>query len=148
MPSLKSRQQAVERIQPAIRRMIAAIILTNHEVAERLGLGPSDGQFMTLLEQHGPLTPGRLAELSSLSTGTVTGVIDRLERAGYVRRDRDPTDRRKVIVSREEERIQREIAPLYEPQARRLANVLERYSATELETIADFLERVTAEPDG
>src|SRR3954451_7040887 len=84
----------------SIRRVIATAILFSHQVAETLGLGPSDAQFMTLLEVHGPVTPGRLAELSGLRTGTVTGVLDRLEHAGFVRRDRAPGDRRKVIVSR------------------------------------------------
>jgi DNA-binding MarR family transcriptional regulator len=134
------------RIQAAIRRMNATVILVNHQVAERLGVGPSDAQFLALLESHGPLTPGRLAQLSGLTTGSVTGVLDRLERAGYVRRQPDPSDRRKVIVKRDEQRIQQEIAPLYEPQARGLRNLLASYSPQQLELIADFLERVTDDP--
>lgn len=124
--------------------MNAAVILVNHQVSERLEIGPSDAQFLALL-QHGPLTPGRLAQLSGLTTGTVTGVISRLERAGYVRRDHDPTDRRKVIVTRQEELIQREIAPIYEPQATGLRHVLAQYNPQQLKLIADFLERVTTD---
>jgi DNA-binding MarR family transcriptional regulator len=101
----------------------------------------SDTQFMHLLNLHGPLTPGRLADLSGLSTGTVTGVVDRLEKLGYVRRERDPSDRRKVIVTVDEERLGQDFGPLYAPQAEHLAKVLERYDADQLELIEDFLTR-------
>src|ERR671916_44684 len=86
-------------IQRSTLRFIAGVVLHNHAVAQRVGLGASDSQLISLLNLHGPLTPGRLAELTGLTTGTVTGVIDRLERAGYVRRERDAGDRRKVPVT-------------------------------------------------
>jgi DNA-binding MarR family transcriptional regulator len=122
--------------------MIAGAILYSHEVAEKTGLGPSDAQFLTLLQVHGPLTPGRLAELSGLTTGTVTGVVDRLERAGYVRRDRALDDRRKVIVSRVEERIRRDMAPLYAEKATFLLDLLRRYDDEQLAVVADFATRL------
>lgn len=142
-----SRERHETAILGSVRRLIASSILFNHEVAEKLGLGPSDGQFMTLLELHGPLTPGRLAELSGLSTGTVTGVIDRLERAGFVRRDRAPDDRRKVIVSRDVERIEREMMPLYAEQGRRLFDLLGEYDEERLAVIAEFMSRLAGGPD-
>lgn len=129
-----------------MRAVIADLVLFNHEVAEQLGVGASAGQFMTSLEQHGPLTPGELAQLSGLNSGTVTGVVDRLERAGYARRDRHPTDRRKVVVTLDQERIDSEIGPLYASQSRRLDAVLDHYDADQLEIIADFLTRL-ARPD-
>jgi DNA-binding MarR family transcriptional regulator len=136
--SIADRKQAIEM---AVRRQIAAVILFNQWVAQRFGMSASDTQFMHLLNLHGPLTPGRLAELSGLSTGTVTGVIDRLENLGYVRRERDPDDRRKVIVTVDEERLWRDFGPVYAPQAEHLAKVLQRYDADELELIEDFLTR-------
>ena len=86
-------------INESLLRLIAGVVLHNQVVAQRIGLGGSDSQFVSLLNVHGPLTAGRLAELSGLTTGTVTGVIDRLERAGYVRRHRDESDRRRVLVA-------------------------------------------------
>ena len=139
---MSSRKQLEAEILASIRRVIAASILFNHEVAERVGLGASDGQFMTLLELHGPLTPGHLAELSGLTTGTVTGVIDRLERAGFVRRDRAPDDRRKVIVSPNPDQIGQTMDPHYTEQAQHLTGLLGHYNATELAVIADFLNRL------
>jgi DNA-binding MarR family transcriptional regulator len=137
-----SRHSLEVQIVDSTRRVIANAILYSHQVAERLGLGASDAQFMTLLEVHGPLTPGQLAELTGLRTGTVTGVLDRLEGAGFIRRDRDPNDRRKVIVSRQEEEIARQVSPHYTPQAEGMVALLREYDDEQLALIADFLGRV------
>ncbi len=140
------RTELQAEIVDATRRLIASAVLYSHQVAERLGLGASDAQFMTLLEVHGPLTPGRLAELTGLRTGTVTGVLDRLERAGFVRRDRAPDDRRKVIVSRDEEQIRQRVAPHYAGQAQAMVALLDGYDTAQLELIADFMRRASG-PD-
>jgi DNA-binding MarR family transcriptional regulator len=133
------------RIEMAVRAFIASAILFNHQVAQRLGFGASDGQFMHLLQVHGPLTPGQLAELSGLTTGTVTGVIDRLEGAGFVRRERDSSDRRKVLVKLDEQHLGQQMAPLYAGQAEILAKVAGSFDAEQRDAIADFLERLVAE---
>jgi DNA-binding MarR family transcriptional regulator len=142
-----SRHSLEVQIVDATRRVIANAILYSHQVAERLGLGASDAQFMTLLEVHGPLTPGQLAELTGLRTGTVTGVLDRLEGAGFIRRDRDPNDRRKVIVSRQEEEITRRVSPHYAPLAEGLVALLGEYDDEQLALIASFLARVSGRQD-
>ena len=127
-------------ISRSLVRFIAGAVLNNQVVTARLGLGPSDSQFMSLLNLHGPLTPGRFAELSGLTTGTVTGVIDRLERAGFARRERDAADRRKVLV-RALPAVERRIAPLYAPMQRAGAASLAPYSEQELALLLGFLER-------
>jgi DNA-binding MarR family transcriptional regulator len=137
-----AREQLEDAILEAVVRMIAGTILFNHEVAEKIGLGPSDLQFLTLLQVHGALTPGRLAELSGLSTGTVTGVVDRLEKAGYARRDRAADDRRKVIVSLDNERMQKEVGPMYAQKAEQLLATLKRYDERQLAVIADFTKQL------
>ncbi len=132
------------RLGVGVRQFIANVVLHNHVVAQELGLGASDSQFLTLLEAHGPLTPGRLAELSRLTTGTVTGVLDRLEKAGYVRRERDPHDRRKVIVTPVPEGMVT-IAPHYLRHAEHLDAILRRRSDAELEVIARFFDEMLAD---
>jgi DNA-binding MarR family transcriptional regulator len=122
-------------------RFIASVVLYNQAVAQQLGLGGSDSQFLSLLGMHGPLTPGRLAELTGLTTGTVTGVIDRLERGGYVRRERDATDRRKVLVTQVPEAMAA-IAEHYREHGEHLDAVLRRRDAAQLRVIADFLAEV------
>lgn len=125
----------------AVRQFIAAVVLHNQAVAQRLGLGGSDSQFVQLLSRHGPLTPGRLAELTGLTTGTVTGVIDRLEKAGFVRRERDAGDRRKVLVTLVAAAMGR-IAEQYAEHGAHLNAVLARRGPDELQVIAEFLAEV------
>jgi DNA-binding MarR family transcriptional regulator len=100
---------------------------------------------MTYLMQDGPLSPGRLSELSGLKSGSVTGVIDRLERAGYVHRERGEEDRRKVRVVLNAERLQSGESP-YAGQAASLRRVLETFEGDELDVIARFLARLNDPP--
>ena len=131
------------RIQGGVVRFIAQVVLYNHVVSQRLGLSASDSQFLTLLDLHGPLTPGRLATLSGMTTGTVTGVLDRLERAGLVQRARDPGDRRRVLVSRREDTLAEKVFPHYREQGEHLRAVLSRRDLRELTVIAEFLDEVS-----
>jgi DNA-binding MarR family transcriptional regulator len=97
---------------------------------------------------HGPLTAGQIATMASLPGGTVTGVVDRLETMGLVQRGRDAHDRRKVIVSADEERMARELMPQYADQSARLREVLAAYDLGELGLIREFLDRMIAAQPG
>jgi DNA-binding MarR family transcriptional regulator len=130
------------RIGLATRRMIVGAVLFNARVAESVGLSASDGQFLNLLSLYGTLTPGRLAQLSGFSTGAITGVVDRLERKGWVHRVRDGTDRRSVRVALDEEKVAATLAPLYAGQAARMGAVLASYDQRQLDVIEDFLTRL------
>jgi DNA-binding MarR family transcriptional regulator len=117
---------------------IARVVLHNQVVAQRLGLGASDSQFLSLLDVHGPLSPRQLVDLTGLSSGTVTGVLDRLESRGYVRRDRDDQDRRKVVVTPVADARAR-VAEQYADYGRHTMSVLERCTTRELRFLASFL---------
>lgn len=81
------------------RELSTMIVLSHSRIAEQMGLSGTDHKCLELaMRAKEPLTAGQIAQLSGLSTGAVTGVIDRLERRGFVRRVRDPHDRRKVLV--------------------------------------------------
>ncbi|MFF8195062.1 MarR family winged helix-turn-helix transcriptional regulator [Streptomyces bobili] len=87
-------------------RYVAAFALFNQAVADRLGLHPTDLQCLNLLSlEREPVTAGRVAELTGLTTGSATRLVDRLEKAGYVVRERDAADRRRVLVATVPERI-------------------------------------------
>jgi DNA-binding MarR family transcriptional regulator len=113
--------------------------LYGQAVADQLGMNPTDLECGDLLAYYGPMTAGRLAELVGLTTGAITGVIDRLERAGLVRRERDPNDRRRVIVHAE---TGADLLgePTYVGRREALAEVASRYSDEELAVVVDFLE--------
>ena len=133
-------------IQQQMVAMIAQIVLFNHAVNASLGLGGSDSQFLTLLRTRGPMTPGQLAAATGLTSGTVTGVIDRLERAELVRRERVSDDRRKVLVVPTPDAADR-LAPAYAGQATMLQGVLARRTSAELETIKKFIDDLVAESE-
>ena len=144
---MESADELRDQVQAILIRFIADVVLFNHTVSLREGLNSSDSQFLTLLQVHGPMTPGQLAAMTGFTTGATTGVIDRLERAGFARRTRDERDRRKVIVSHRPDVINARLAPHYGGQARRLADVLRTRSTDELRVIADFLSDLMADPD-
>src|ERR687893_80249 len=87
-----------ERLAQLARRHSTATVTYHHAVAERLGLGPSDHKCLDLVLQHGELTGTRLAAMTGLTTGAVTGVVPRLEAAGFLRRRPDPDDWRRPTL--------------------------------------------------
>ncbi|TDV51946.1 MarR family winged helix-turn-helix transcriptional regulator [Actinophytocola oryzae] len=88
------------------RQYLAAYVLFNQAVADRLGMHPTDVQCLNLLTlEPEPLTTGQIADLTGLTSGSATRLVDRLERGGYVRRERDTRDRRRVLVLLDEERL-------------------------------------------
>jgi DNA-binding MarR family transcriptional regulator len=110
--------------------------------AERLGLHSTDWGCVLLLNEAlpTPLTAGQLAELTGLTTGAVTGVLDRLENAGYVRRERDPADRRRVIVRLVPEEMAR-IQPMFDGMIADMIAMHREYSDDELAVIVEMLTR-------
>lgn len=134
-----SREELAAELQQRLIRFIAEVVLYNHAVSAKVGLGGSDSQFMTLLQTYGPLTPRQLAEYTGLTSGTITGVIDRLEAHGFVTREADPRDRRKVVVTPSLEKIQEKLVPLYAEQGERMQQLLASRSVEELRIISQFL---------
>jgi DNA-binding MarR family transcriptional regulator len=130
----------LDDLQQAGRRLSLATILFHQAVADRLGLNPTDHKCIDLLASAGSTTAGELADATGLTTGAITGVIDRLEAAGFVRREDDPNDRRRVIIRVIPKRY-RDIARLFEPLAAAVAAMGTRYSERELATILDFMTR-------
>jgi DNA-binding MarR family transcriptional regulator len=129
-----------ERVFLAFRQVIAAVVLFNDQVALRTGIGLTDSQFLHLLAVHGPMSPSELARASGLGSGTVTGVVNRLEELGFVHRERHPSDRRRVTVVADQAKVDLELAPHFASQSAYLAKVIERFDQGQLATIADFLE--------
>jgi DNA-binding MarR family transcriptional regulator len=127
-----------------IRASSALSVLFSQAVADRLGLNPTDVECLDILSRTGPVTAKRLAELAGLTTGGTTFVVDRLERAGFVRRAPNPDDRRSVLIELLAEPAEREIAPLYAGVAGAMAELGEHYSDAELAVIHDFVGRGNA----
>jgi DNA-binding MarR family transcriptional regulator len=126
-----------------LRHFIAGVILYNQRVADQLGMHPTDMQTLHLLELIGPMTPGRLAECTGLTTGGVTVALDRLEKAGYARRERNPDDRRSVLVHLNTSKMEK-VAEYYGSINEQLAEFLAEYPKRELETVVKFLTKINS----
>jgi DNA-binding MarR family transcriptional regulator len=125
-----------------VRRHSTAVVLFHHAVAERLGIGPTDHKCLDLLRERGPITGSELAALTGLTTGAITGVVARLEKAGYLCREPDEHDRRKQILNPALDRI-RDIQAAFDPIKKDMAALLESFDTHQLTAIAEFLERST-----
>jgi DNA-binding MarR family transcriptional regulator len=135
------RAALMEALSIAGRKISTYTVLFSQAVADRVGMNATDMECGDILSWTGPITAGRLAELSGLTTGAITGVIDRLERAGFVRREKDPTDRRRVIVQPLMERYD-EVMPLYEGMIQSMSEFTDRYTEQELAVLLDFTTRM------
>lgn len=123
-----------------LRRHSTAAVLLHHALAERLGLGPTDHKCLDLLRQRGPMTGSALAALTGLTTGAITGVVARLEVAGFVRREDDPEDGRKQILHPVAERL-RALHAIFEPIHADARAVLAEFDLHQITAIAEFLTR-------
>jgi DNA-binding MarR family transcriptional regulator len=141
--SSPTRSQLLESLTKGVRQFIAGAILFNLKVAEDLRRNATDLQCLNLLEIRGSATPGELARWARLTTGGITVVLDRLERAGYVRRESNPRDRRSSII-RPVAAGTRKIRARYRSKGEALAGVLAKYDDRELRLILDFFERVNS----
>jgi DNA-binding MarR family transcriptional regulator len=135
--------ELTEEILGLARRNSTATVLFHHAIAERLGLGPSDHKCLDLVRERGPMTAARLAALTGLTTGAITGVVARLERGGLVARRPDPHDGRKQILSMTELAHQR-IGEVFADIAGDTPHaLLAGFDADQLATVAEFLRRAT-----
>jgi DNA-binding MarR family transcriptional regulator len=122
--------------------MSGLAVLLSQAVADSVGINPTDLEALDLLRRHGLLATGRLAELTGLSTGgAITALIDRLERAGSIRREPDPADRRRVLVRAVLEQAVGELGPLYAELQAEMRALLADYSDEEIDLILGFTAR-------
>ena len=112
--------------------------LMGQAAADRVGLNATDLNCLNILSFSGEMTAGELAKQTGLSTASITGVADRLEEAGYVRRERDPKDRRRVVIRLVLESALRDVAPVFLPLIQAWQGVVDRYTDDELRLIVDF----------
>jgi DNA-binding MarR family transcriptional regulator len=123
------------------RELSAATVMFHQAVADRLGMNITDHKCADILSRTGPIPAGELARRTGLTSGAITGVIDRLERAGFVRRAADPDDRRRVIIEPLPRRMEQVIAPLFASMAQATAELCARYTTPELQVVRDFAAR-------
>jgi DNA-binding MarR family transcriptional regulator len=138
------RAQLLADIDREGRRTGSLGALHGRAIAERVGMHPTDFECLDVLDWTGPIAAGELARRVGLTSGAITGVIDRLERGGWVRRASDPADRRRVIVEMlpEPPADRREdMLRSFLPLIGEMNEINERYDEDQLDAIADWLRR-------
>jgi DNA-binding MarR family transcriptional regulator len=129
-------------IKESLRELSIQLSLLNHRVGARLDLKDVDLDCLDLINRHGPINPSILARRAGLHPATMTGILDRLERGGWIARERDPADRRAVAVRALRDR-NAELFGLFSGMNASMDQICAGYGDTELELIADFLRRTT-----
>ena len=139
----RQRMELHRAVRQSMRDLAVQLSLLTHQIGGRLDLKGTDLDCLDLIDRYGPIGPGALARRTGLHPATMTGIIDRLERGGWIARERDPNDRRAITVQLVRTRG-REILRLFGGMNTALTQICAGYTDDELAVIADFVRR-TAE---
>jgi DNA-binding MarR family transcriptional regulator len=134
----ESREDVLAEVAEELRLSGVTSDIADQVVADYLGLNRTDTRCLDIIERLDGVSAGRLAAQAGLSTGAVTTVLDRLERAGYARRVHDPADRRRVLVELTPA-ARRELKELYAPLVEATMRQLEGYTTDEVNLVRDFM---------
>jgi DNA-binding MarR family transcriptional regulator len=134
----RDKRQLFDELIDEVRRSQQATDRFDQAVADAVGLNRTDMSCIDVLDREGPLTAGRLAEATGLTSGAMTTALDRLERAGYARRVRSESDRRRVLVEITD-RARRDMGAFYGEHAALGARLYDRYTAADLELLLEFV---------
>jgi DNA-binding MarR family transcriptional regulator len=136
------RRRRLTEVKQRLRELRVELSVLDHRIGAQVALKQVDFDCLDVVDQHGPISPSVLARRVGVRLATMTGILDRLERNGWITRSRDETDRRGVIVRAVPDR-QRDIYRLYGGMNRSLDRILGSYSAEQIDVIVDFLQRCT-----
>jgi len=126
----------------AIRKTGSLMQLMLQAAADRVGINATDLNCLNILSFSGQLTAGELAKATGLTTASITGVIDRLEEAGFVQRERDAADRRRVVIHLNLQKAFGKVAPVFAPMLSDWRRVAAQYNDDELRLIVEFYGRM------
>ncbi|MFF0446506.1 MarR family winged helix-turn-helix transcriptional regulator [Streptomyces sp. NPDC004609] len=142
--AVADRRRRMDELAEVSRRHMAAYVLFNQALADYLRLHPTDLQCFNLLGlEPGPVTTGRIAEMTGLTTGSATRLVDRLEQAGYVTRDRDTEDRRRVLVAPVPERMA-EFGEIWRRLDGDWYALFEAYGSEDIDLLTSHMRRAVA----
>lgn len=136
---MKSQKKLQHELIEAVQRAGTLKVLHTNAVASRIGLSATEFEAMDIITRYQPMTAGKLADYCGLTTGAITGLVDRLERAGFVQRERDSGDRRRVYIKPIEiaERNQK-VRELYAPIAEAFCTLMTHYTPEQAQLLIDL----------
>jgi DNA-binding MarR family transcriptional regulator len=134
--------ELVKRVGIAVRMMGAQSVITSRTIADRFGIHTTDLEVLDLIFLRGQVSAGELVDATGLTSGSVTALIDRLAKVGYVDRYDDPSDRRKVLIRIRHDAIE-PIKATYTSMQKRMFALWSTFEPHDLEVIVDFITRST-----
>jgi DNA-binding MarR family transcriptional regulator len=136
----RQRRELNRAVRESMRDLAVQLSLLTNQIGGRLDLKGTDLDCLDLIDRYGPIGPGALARRTGLHPATMTGIIDRLERGGWITRERDPNDRRAITVQLVRTRG-REILRLFGGMNTAMTQICAGCTDDELAVIADFVRR-------
>ncbi len=138
----RARRRRIAEAKQGLRELRIELAVLNHRVGSRIELKDGDLDCLDVITRHGPISPTALARRVGVHLATMTGILARLESAGWVTRDRVDNDRRAVLVRGVPDR-QRDIIRLYEGMNRSMDEILDTYTDSEIDLVVNFLRQCT-----
>ncbi|MBI1224529.1 MAG: MarR family transcriptional regulator [Bacteroidetes bacterium] len=140
---MSSKKDVLEKLRKASRTYSDTSILMHEAIARKAGLTGTDHKYLGLILQKEEWTAGEIAQITNLTTGAVTGMIDRLEAKGLVNRKFDKTDRRKILVAPNLAATTELLTPLFADLHRKTTALLQTFSVEELQVIERYFNDAT-----
>lgn len=137
----KTRSEMLGELIRSEKDLSRVSLMFRSVIASRFGLNVTDGECVDYLMDTGPIPAGKLAEITGLTHGAITNVIDRLEKAGFVTRQSDPDDRRKVIVAIVQDKVDA-VAEVYRPTVMKILEMYSGYSDEQLAFLLGFYRQL------
>jgi DNA-binding MarR family transcriptional regulator len=144
MMNKKQENSIIEKFRIASRKYSDASIIMHEAIARKAGLSGTDHKYLGLILQHKELTAGDIAKLTGLTTGAVTGLIDRLEKKKLLKRQFTKDDRRKVIIIPNVENSKKLLQPLFSELQQKTARLIASFSEKEIQIIERYFTEATA----
>jgi DNA-binding MarR family transcriptional regulator len=138
----RRRRRLATEVKESLRELSIQLSLLNHQIGGHVDLKDTDLDCLDLINRHGPLSPSAVARRAGLHPATMTGILDRLERGGWITRERDSADRRAVAIRALRDR-NAELLGYYSGMNTSMDLICAEYGESELQLIADFLRRTT-----
>lgn len=143
---MKSRKALIDELDQTVQRTATLTVLHTNAVASKIGLSATEFEAMDIISRYQPMSAGKLAHMCGLTTGAITGIVDRLEKGGFVRRERDPNDRRRVFLQPvENKRKSRMVCDLYEPMRRGFERIIHTCTDDEVKLLIDIHKKLNDE---
>lgn len=141
MSKIYTSEEIAAQANGRLGRDLATAVITFHEVvARQLGMSAAERKTLDVLAELGLATPGQLAQATGLTTGAITGIVDRLEKAGYARREPNPNDRRSLLIRPlQQEKLGKLLGPIFGSLSAAMTAMAGHYTPEELDVVARYL---------